>query len=434
MASREEVKVVISAKDRTRKGFKSAESGLGRIGTKIKSMAKGLLGPLGLIAGFAGLVGIVKSSIKAFGIQDRAVARLDANVKNVLVSFQGFEEGTEALNQELARSNALLKDQATALSKVTTFADEQIISGQAMLSTFALTAEQVTKLTPRMLDMAAATEKATGTTADMEQIAIAMGKALTLGVGSLTRYGVVISDTAREQFELADETNKLRILTEELDKNYKGVAETVGATTSGKMKILSNTFTDLKEIIGEVISDALLPFVTNLTTWAQDPATQKQIRGIVKGIVEFGKVALPIAIKAGKIFFGVINAIGKAIGDMLFGIEQIIQAISRLIQKFRQAQKEMGGGFLGGVGAFGGALTAPVDRLFGFAQGGVVGGPRGQAQLAVVHGGETVLPTHKVGVGGGGSVIINNPVLLDDTMINRLSEQVGNALRGEMRV
>jgi hypothetical protein len=34
-----------------------------------------------------------------------------------------------------------------------------------------------------------------------------------------------------------------------------------------------------------------------------------------------------------------------------------------------------------------------------FADGGVVGGPRGSAQLVMAHGGETILPTHKGGVG-----------------------------------
>lgn len=39
--------------------------------------------------------------------------------------------------------------------------------------------------------------------------------------------------------------------------------------------------------------------------------------------------------------------------------------------------------------------------LMQFDTGGVVPGPRGMAQLAMVHGGETILPTHKQGFGGG---------------------------------
>jgi hypothetical protein len=58
------------------------------------------------------------------------------------------------------------------------------------------------------------------------------------------------------------------------------------------------------------------------------------------------------------------------------------------------------GDLVGGIGGKGG--------LQRFASGGVVGGPRGQPQLAIVEGGETVLPTHKSGGGGiGGNYTIN---------------------------
>lgn len=54
------------------------------------------------------------------------------------------------------------------------------------------------------------------------------------------------------------------------------------------------------------------------------------------------------------------------------------------------------------------------NRIGGFDSGGVVPGPTGAAQLAVVHGGETILPTHKSGRRGGGSIVNNfylNPVI-----------------------
>jgi hypothetical protein len=43
-----------------------------------------------------------------------------------------------------------------------------------------------------------------------------------------------------------------------------------------------------------------------------------------------------------------------------------------------------------------------------FADGGVVAGPRGSAQLVMAHGGETILPTHKTGLPGGGPGVVNN--------------------------
>ena len=43
-----------------------------------------------------------------------------------------------------------------------------------------------------------------------------------------------------------------------------------------------------------------------------------------------------------------------------------------------------------------------------YASGGVVPGPRGSAQMAVVHGGETILPTHKSSGGRTATPMVNN--------------------------
>lgn len=229
---------------------------------KIKSsfsVVNKTLGALGLAGGLFGLISGIKSSVRLAGIQEKAYARLDANLRNVLTSFEGFEDGTSELNRELERRNRLLIEQAKALQTVTTFGDEAIISAQAMLSTFALNADELKKLTPAILDMAAASEKATGTQADLEQIAIAVGKALTIGVGSLTRYGVVISDAAREQFKFADQAQKVDIILGELNKNFAGVAETVGKTKVGQLERIGKRIGDIGEALGGIfLNKALL--------------------------------------------------------------------------------------------------------------------------------------------------------------------------------
>lgn len=54
----------------------------------------------------------------------------------------------------------------------------------------------------------------------------------------------------------------------------------------------------------------------------------------------------------------------------------------------------------GGIGAVGSGIGA-VGGFLGFDTGGVVPGPVGSPQLAVVHGGETILPTHRQSFGAG---------------------------------
>lgn len=73
--------------------------------------------------------------------------------------------------------------------------------------------------------------------------------------------------------------------------------------------------------------------------------------------------------------------------------------------------KDAAGGFGGGgIGIPGSGIGLLTQFLPKFDSGGVVPGRIGSPQLALVHGGETILPTHKGGVslaGGGGSVTVN---------------------------
>lgn len=216
----------------------------------------GGLGPMRLAAALGGLYAVRKlitfgkEATAAADIQERAEARLASAMRNVAGNTEdSFRE---------------LKRYASELQQVTAAGDEATISTMAMLSTFQLNADQIKQLTPRVLDMTAALEKSSGTQQEAETVAIAMGKAMTIGVGSLSRYGVVISDSAKAAFLLADAEGKVQIISEELDKNFKGIAEGSAKSLAGQVQLLSANWGDLKEDIGESIRIMGAPLVTAL--------------------------------------------------------------------------------------------------------------------------------------------------------------------------
>jgi hypothetical protein len=98
-------------------------------------------------------------------------------------------------------------------------------------------------------------------------------------------------------------------------------------------------------------------------------------------------------------------AVVAAIGLVLLYINDAVAAFNRL----RDAQDAAAGGSYDYGSAkpeasnlwkgFGGSGTGFTYKGM-FADGGIVPGPIGKAGLAIVHGGETVLPTHKTGFGG----------------------------------
>lgn len=366
-----ELQVVIEAKDKASATMKKVESSLSKVRSglnKYNGVVKGASLALG------GLVALSKKAIDVFGVQERAEARLTAGLRNV--------EGMTDRN-----SDALI-EYAKELQKVSTFGDETIVSTMGMLSTFQLNETQIRELTPRIVDMTAALEKSTGTQQDMEAVSIAVGKAMTLGVGSLTRYGVVISDADKDAFQFADTQEKLNIITRNLDANFKGIAEEVAGTTTGKMKQLSNVMGDLQEQFGEVISDALLPMISILSEWASKKETEDKIKLIASTIIEVGKTI-------GKVAKGFVTA-GEIIGEAIaWPISKIIELsgwLDRVGMKFSNFKKQT-------TGKVSGLWDKATSWIPGLAEGGIVTKPT----LAMIgeKGAEAVIPLDKAGGVGG---------------------------------
>lgn len=71
-----------------------------------------------------------------------------------------------------------------------------------------------------------------------------------------------------------------------------------------------------------------------------------------------------------------------------------------------------------------------VKRVLSFQTGGVVPGPIGAPQLAVVHGGERIIPSGR----GGGSIIINinNPVVRQTSDLKAMANEVSRVLQRQM--
>jgi len=80
----------------------------------------------------------------------------------------------------------------------------------------------------------------------------------------------------------------------------------------------------------------------------------------------------------------------------------------------------------------GGATAASVP---GYQHGGIVPGPRGRPQLAMVHGGEQIIPAYRGGGGGGGTMtvhinvgtVMGDDMAIVDTIADRITQRVKQA-------
>lgn len=232
------------------KGFKGADRDLDKIKKKTEGYKKssdelrgttsGLRRDIGalrnnlLLASFAfgAIIVAVDKVIAAYRRQIEAETKLRASLKNVRTATkQGADQ---------------LINLAAGYQKVTTFGDEVILSGMAMLATFQLNEQQIAKLTPRMLDMAAATGK------DMVSSAMLLGKAFTGQASALTEAGVLIDKVALAAAEAEGPLEAFNFLAGELDKNFRGVAEALALTDIGKIDQMTNAISDINEEIGKM--------------------------------------------------------------------------------------------------------------------------------------------------------------------------------------
>jgi hypothetical protein len=170
------------------------------------------------------VAGVAKDMLDAWAQQQRAVNQLNMGLANQGNLLPGV---TEKFMQ-----------QATALQSVTTFADDAILSGQALLATSGKTAAEIQAATPAILDMAAAMGM------DLNSAFQLATKAAVGQTSVLSRYGIKIA-------EGIPENQKFAAVIQQLETRFGGMAQVLAQDATGKMVQFQNAIGDVKEEIGK---------------------------------------------------------------------------------------------------------------------------------------------------------------------------------------
>ena len=126
---------------------------------------------------------------------------------------------------------------ASSMQDTTKFADDVVVSAEAMLGTFHLTEQQILRLTPAVADYAARFG------IDLVDAAKQVGRAVSGSAGALQRNGVMLDENAYA-------ADHFGTVLDALKENAGGFAEQEGATLSGQMAILKNNMDDIVESVG----------------------------------------------------------------------------------------------------------------------------------------------------------------------------------------
>lgn len=237
------VKFDIRAQNKSKTAFNSVKSDVRGI-TKslggLKTMA------LGIGAGVAGIYALAKG-IQA--VTSAAMVQRDAEAKlGAVLKATGHAAGFN-IDQ--------LKGMASGLQRVTTFGDEAVLSGMAILATFKnISGDAFERTTKAALDMSTVM----GT--DLKSSMVMLGKALNdpvANLSALSRSGIQFNEQQREMIKelvlSGDLMTAQGIILKELESQFGGAAEAAGGPFNKALGQLKNTWGDLLEEIGFAIVD-----------------------------------------------------------------------------------------------------------------------------------------------------------------------------------
>ena len=246
-------KLTVVGGDEAARDIGKVDKSIKKAGVEAKKTSKGFQEMRVSTAGLRRSVGVLRNNLLLVSF---TVGALMAGIKKLVELSKKQYEAEVKLARALGNvasaaedGAARLIDLASAYQKITTFGDESIIEMQAMLATFQLNETAIAKLTPRVLDLAAATGQ------DLNSAAIMVGKSFTGQTGAMSRAGVVLDQQTLSIARAAGEVDEFNFLLEQMDLNFKGIAEALGRTEYGKIEQMKNEIADM----GEELGTTLLP-------------------------------------------------------------------------------------------------------------------------------------------------------------------------------
>lgn len=146
-----------------------------------------------------------------------------------------------------------LNDYAAALQKVGVVGDEATIAGMGTLTTYASNLDQVTKLTPAILDLAVAENGTNTSMSDVISAAQKVGYALN-GNATMIKRLIGASDAEIETLNnMNDKTKKAEYLYKLLERGVGGANEALAKTAQGGIMQANNALGDMQEELGTAV-------------------------------------------------------------------------------------------------------------------------------------------------------------------------------------
>lgn len=388
MTKTEELKVVISAENKTQKAFNEVKKQTNILQKDVSGFVKGLLG-LGA-AGATAFGAFAVSAVKGAADAEASLARVDTILKTM---GESALENREALLQQAAAAVKLGFDDEAA-------------------------AESLAKLYQRTNDLTKATE--------LNNLAMDLARAKSIDLESASRLvGMVMSGNARALKEFGieiDETLPPMAALGVLQEKVAGQSEAFADTFQGKMMQMAEATSNLKDAFGGALIEGLDPFVEKMNIWIQDPRNLETIErigtAVGTGLTQAFEFAT-LAVEGFQIAFDFITDKLATFITYVVNLKNAINDVASSLSKLTGSNKN--------EGIKGATLkkTKVNDAII-----------TKKGEVVETHPDDMMFITKNPAALAGGGVVINihNPMFLDQKMVDIVQRQLSDLLKRDMRI
>ena len=204
----------------------------------------------GVVAGALSVAAIVKfgkECVEAYNAQN------EAEVKLTTVMQQRMNANTEMINS--------VKALASEQQKMGVIGDEVTLSGAQQLATFMNSGDALKSLLPAMDNLLAQQKGVNATQQDAVAIGNLMGKVMQGQTSALKRVGISFTEAEENVLKYGNEQQRAAMLAKVITNNVGQMNQALANTPQGQMQQLKNNFGDLKEVLGSLVSLALVPIL-----------------------------------------------------------------------------------------------------------------------------------------------------------------------------
>lgn len=194
--------------------------------------------------------------------------QFESNLKNT----------ADASDEEIASLKALAKQK----ERQGVISSKAITSAYQELATYVESSEAIEGLTDSLVDMAAQQYGIDATEESVRNIATTLGKALANGdYSGLTRLGYGFDEAQKKIMEYGTEAQRVAVINDVISSSIGGMNEALANTDAGQLFQVASYFDDVKEAVGEVVSELEIGFIQTIM-----PTLQPFIDDVLKWVID----------------------------------------------------------------------------------------------------------------------------------------------------